>query len=110
MATVANGRVNPERSSRQEVAKCRPAKCRPKVLQNAPLEHTAILLTCIKRSSILICLFDLILYVPSIIFQLIRDGSSWIEPVLSKDKYGVCLAQGHNTVMPVRLEPTAPHS
>ena len=31
----------------------------------------------------LICLFDLILYVPSTIFQLNRDGSSWVEPVLS---------------------------
>ena len=30
-----------------------------------------------------ICLFDLILYVPSTIFQLNRDGSSWVEPVLS---------------------------
>ena len=29
------------------------------------------------------CLFDLILYVPSAIFQLYRDGSSWVEPVLS---------------------------
>ena len=29
------------------------------------------------------CLFDLILYVPSTIFQLNRDGSSWLEPVLS---------------------------
>ena len=28
-------------------------------------------------------LFDLILYVPSKIFQLNRDGSSWVEPVLS---------------------------
>ena len=28
-------------------------------------------------------LFDLILYVPSTIFQLNRDGSSWLEPVLS---------------------------
>ena len=27
--------------------------------------------------------FDLILYVPSTIFQLCRDGSSWVEPVLS---------------------------
>ena len=31
----------------------------------------------------LICLFDSILYVPSINFQLNRDGSSWVEPVLS---------------------------
>ena len=30
-----------------------------------------------------VCLFDLILYVPSIIFQLNRDGSSWVEPLLS---------------------------
>ena len=28
-------------------------------------------------------LFDLILYVPSRIFQLNRDGSSWVQPVLS---------------------------
>ena len=27
--------------------------------------------------------FDMILYVPSTIFQLNRDGSSWVEPVLS---------------------------
>ena len=31
----------------------------------------------------LFVLFDLILYVPSAIFQLNRDGSSWVEPVLS---------------------------
>ena len=30
-----------------------------------------------------VCLFDFILYVPSTIFQLIRDGSSWVEQVLS---------------------------
>ena len=29
------------------------------------------------------CLFDLIRYVPSAIFQLNRDRSSWVEPVLS---------------------------
>ena len=28
-------------------------------------------------------LLDWILYVPSAIFQLCRDGSSWVEPVLS---------------------------
>ena len=28
-------------------------------------------------------LFDLILYIPSTIFQLNRDRSSWVEPVLS---------------------------
>ena len=35
------------------------------------------------RTSLFVCLFDLILYVPSTIFQLNRDGSSWVEPVLS---------------------------
>ena len=29
------------------------------------------------------CLFDLILHVPSTIFQLNRDVSSWVKPVLS---------------------------
>ena len=28
-------------------------------------------------------LFDLILYIPSTIFQLNRNWSSWVEPVLS---------------------------
>ena len=40
-------------------------------------------------------LFDLILYVP--------DGSSWVEPVLSKEN---CV----NTMTPVRLEPATPRS
>ena len=30
-----------------------------------------------------LCLFGMILYVPSTIFQLNRDWSSWVEPVLS---------------------------
>ena len=30
-----------------------------------------------------VCLLDLILFVPSTIFQLNRDRSSWVEPVLS---------------------------
>ena len=49
------------------------------------------------------CLFDLILYVPSTIFQLNRDGSSWVGPVLSWDK--CVLLKDHNAVTPVRLEP-----
>ena len=36
-----------------------------------------------SSSSSSFCLFDLILYVPSTIFQLHRDVSSWVEPVLS---------------------------
>ena len=50
-----------------------------------------------------VCLFDLILHVPSTIFQLNRDGSSWIEPVLSYDK--CILLKDHNAVTPVRLKP-----
>ena len=36
-----------------------------------------------EGASVMVCLFDLILYFPSTILQLNRDGSSWIEPVLS---------------------------
>ena len=50
------------------------------------------------------CLFDLILYVPSTIYQLNRDGSSWVKP----DK--CVLLKDHNAVTPVRLEPAAPRS
>ena len=52
-----------------------------------------------------IFLFDLILFVPSTIFQLYRGRSSWIEPVLSYDKY--VLLKDHNAVMPVKLEASA---
>ena len=54
------------------------------------------------------CLFDLILYVPSTIFQFNRDGSSWVEPVLSLDK--CALLKDHNAATPVRLETAAPRS
>ena len=56
----------------------------------------------------MVCLFDLILYVPSIIFQLNRDGSSWVEPVLSWDR--CVLLKDHNAVTPVRLELAASRS
>ena len=42
-----------------------------------------VLLVCLIWSFKFVCLFDLILYVPSTISQLNRDGSSWVEPVLS---------------------------
>ena len=53
-----------------------------------------------------VCLFGLILYVhqQSYNYELCRDGSSWVEPVL------MCLAQGRNAVTPVRLVPAAPQS
>ena len=35
------------------------------------------------RVNLFAYLFDLILYVPSTIFQLYSDRSSWVEPVLS---------------------------
>ena len=52
----------------------------------------------------MICLFDLIPYVPSLIFQLNRDGSSLVEPVLSLDK--CVLLKDHDAVTPVNLEPS----
>ena len=57
------------------------------------------------RSSVLF-LFNLILYVPSTISH--RDGSSWVEPVLSWDK--CVLLKDHNGVTLVRLEPVASRS
>ena len=44
---------------------------------------TSICLSIMVFLFLIVCLFDLILYVPSTIFQLNRDGSSWVEPVLS---------------------------
>ena len=37
--------------------------------------------------------------------SVMRDGSSWVEPVLSKDK--CVLLKDHNPVTPVRLDPAA---
>ena len=47
-------------------------------------------------NELFVCLVGLILYVPSTIFQLNRDVSSWVEPVLSKDK--CVLLKDHNAV------------
>ena len=62
----------------------------------------------IKSLSTTLILFDVILYVPSTTFQLHRDGSSWVEPVLSQDK--CVLLKDHNAVMPVRLDSAASRS
>ena len=56
----------------------------------------------------LVYLYDLILYVPSTIFQLNRDGSSCVDSVLSEDK--CVLLKDHDAVTPVRFELTAPRS
>ena len=56
-------------------------------------------------ASALILFVNLILYVPSTIFQLYRDESSWVESVLSWDK--CVLLKDHNALTPVRLEPAA---
>ena len=53
-------------------------------------------------------LIDLILYVPSTIFQLYMEGSSWVEPVLSEDK--CVLLKDHKAVTQVKLEIAAPRS
>ena len=48
-----------------------------------PREEKSITVHFIANRTVGICLFDLILYVPSTNFQLNRDGSSWVEAVLS---------------------------
>ena len=53
-------------------------------------------------------LFDLIPYVPVNTFSVI---SEWVFLGWTSTKQGLmCLAQGHNTVTPVRLEPLTPRS
>ena len=51
------------------------------LLSNNVMEYTWPFIR--TGGSHLFILFDLILYIPSTIFQLNRDGSSWVEPVLS---------------------------
>ena len=48
-------------------------------------KKSGVVLDCINSWSLhpYLLLFDLILYFPSTIFQLNRDRSSWVEPVLS---------------------------
>ena len=70
------------------------------------LLYTALMM--MMMIMVFVCFFDLILYVPSTIFQLNRTGSSWVEPVLSYDK--CVLLKDHNAVTPLRLEPTVPRS
>ena len=67
--------------------------------------HLFLVVLCLESCFVL---FDFILNVPSTIFQLNRDWSSWVIPVLSQDKS--VLLEYHNAVMPVRLEPAAPRS
>ena len=54
----------------------------------------------LKFHAQLICLFDLILYIPSTIFQLCSDRLPGLLGL-------ICLAQGHNTVTLVSPEPGA---
>ena len=51
-------------------------------------ESNAVVLQAKEGKSCQFCfvLFDLILYVPVNNFSIIWDGSSWVEPELSKDK------------------------
>ena len=52
-------------------------------LNISSLHHMTVGTVSLLVQLLFVCLFDLILYVPSTIFQLNRDGSSWVEPVLS---------------------------
>ena len=72
-------------------------------------KHTYFLFglnTSFSWNTLFVCLFVLIPYVPSTIFQLNMDRSSWAE--LSYDK--CVLLKDPNAVTPVRLEPAAPRS
>ena len=51
--------------------------CTPAICNRSPA------LWAVVTNDMCIILFDLILYTPSTIFQLYRNGSSWVEPVLS---------------------------
>ena len=50
------------------------------IIRLDPIQEKTII---VLMTLLFVCLFDLILYVPSTIFQVNRDGSSWVEPVLS---------------------------
>ena len=52
----------------------------------------------------LLCLI-LIFTSQSTLFQSCQDGSSWVEPILSRDKCVLLKPQGDNAVLSVRLEP-----
>ena len=54
-----------------------------KLLTEQHLEFLGLKGGCAGSFVCLLVLFDLILYVPSTIFQLNRDGSSWVKPGLS---------------------------
>ena len=61
----------------------------PSIVREMKKEQREIVLAFVKVQKIFclfVCLFFFVflnLYVPSTIFQLNRDGSSWVEPVLS---------------------------
>ena len=48
------------------------------------LYQREVTIGCVVTINTFVILFDLILYVQSTIFQLCRDGSSWVKPALSK--------------------------
>ena len=56
------------------------------------------------RWSLLFILFYLFLYVPSTIFQLYRDGFSWVEPVLSSNKDTTQWCRWGSNLWPFGLE------
>ena len=59
-------------------------------------------------SQTLFCLFDLVLYVPVNNF-LVKSGRVFLGLTSTKQRL-MCLAQGHNTATPVRLETATPRS
>ena len=62
---------------------CKQYGPRPDYPKDPKLQLFKNALQYLQQTKDFVCLFDLILNVPSTIFQLHRDGSSWVEPVLS---------------------------
>ena len=59
--------------------------------------QTSLCIYTVWSAPLFVSFIDLILYVPSTIFQLYRDGSSWVEPVLSKDQCSCLRTQCSDT-------------
>ena len=93
-------KVMSDNTSRQRVKRILSPISRPFAMVgcDSKICHTLVTLMCMQ----FICLIWFFTS-QSTIFHLRQDGSSWVEPVLSLRL--MCLAQGHNAVTLVRLEP-----
>ena len=73
-----------------------------------PFTNTQEMQSALSPVCLFVCLFDLILYITVNNFSAM-PGWVFLGLTSTKQEY-MCLAQGHNTMTPVRLEPAAPRS